>query len=95
MKRFDALVVLLRAVGVYCGVHGVALFGQYIVASSQDAGANTFLLQISFLAQMVVYLTASPLLIWGAKFCARLCGESDDPEDEEEDTSDRQKDSSN
>ena len=84
MKRFDALVVLLRTVGVCCGVYGIATLGQYLALTQQDEGTQHY---TSLLLPMpIVFLAASPLLIWGAKFCARLCGESDDL-DEEEDSS--------
>jgi hypothetical protein len=82
MKRFDALVVLIRAVGVYCAVHGLATLGQAVAVTCELPAAGS--MPTYFFVPAVIFLLAAPLLIWGAKFCARLCGESDDTDDEED-----------
>jgi hypothetical protein len=78
------VVKITRAVGVYCGVCGVAGLGQ-AVAWPNDSSFKAY-----HLAHPVIFLLAEPLLIWGAEFCAKLCGEWDGDPDEDEDTSNRQ-----
>jgi hypothetical protein len=83
-RPWPGLVVLIRAVGVYCAVHGLAPLGQAIGLAHQTAGQMDPLFQASFLLSPAVFLLASPLLIWGADYCACLCGESKVPEGEDE-----------
>jgi uncharacterized membrane protein HdeD (DUF308 family) len=81
MTRYETMVVLIKAVGVYSGLDGLTSLAQafwYMQFAKETSGITSGILATQsgyFLAAPVIYLAMSPALIFGAPLLARLCGE--------------------
>jgi hypothetical protein len=77
MTRYDMMVVLIRAVGVYSGLTGLTSLAQAIwyMQFAQEIAGILAAKWGNYFAAPVIYLAMAPALIFGAPLLARLCGE--------------------
>ena len=65
MNRLDAAIILIKVLGLYCGIQGVAALAQALALATMNY--PTLEPSIVAFAGPVIYLFASFLLIFGAR----------------------------
>jgi hypothetical protein len=77
MTRYETMVVLIKVVGIYTAIEGLATLVQAMWLIHDLGKAVTNLTQQSgySFSSPIIHLALSPALIYGAPVLARVCGE--------------------